>query len=215
MNSTQTSLQPQLSESFQLSSQKLLSKCVALDDVVPLPATSSPCSDGHTRTQGFDLLRAELLTVRSAQTQQRPSQNERAGPPCCGTDTRACSDGADDSIMHPCWAGTCKFLVTRDLEPAANVLNPAKNLPPINNDLLEIPRGLRRSIGSAIRDFNMIRNGDRVLVGLSGGKDSLTLLHALRVRGETAYIDGINSATNQMYSVLLIVKGGKEATGGG
>lgn len=46
---------------------------------------------------------------------------------------------------------------------------------------LEVPRHLRHTVGSAIRDFNMIREGDRLLVGLSGGKDSLSLLHALRV----------------------------------
>lgn len=34
-------------------------------------------------------------------------------------------------------------------------------------------------VGEAIRKFNMIREGDRVAVGLSGGKDSLTLLEAL------------------------------------
>lgn len=37
-----------------------------------------------------------------------------------------------------------------------------------------------RPIGQAVTEFEMIKEGDRVLLGLSGGKDSLTLLHALR-----------------------------------
>ncbi len=32
----------------------------------------------------------------------------------------------------------------------------------------------------AIREFGMIKDGDRILLGLSGGKDSLTLLHCLK-----------------------------------
>jgi len=38
---------------------------------------------------------------------------------------------------------------------------------------------LRRLIGRAIGDFGLIKNNDRVLVALSGGKDSWTLLHIL------------------------------------
>lgn len=41
------------------------------------------------------------------------------------------------------------------------------------------PRPLLRAASSAIADFGMIRPGDRVLLGLSGGKDSLSLLHVL------------------------------------
>ncbi len=41
------------------------------------------------------------------------------------------------------------------------------------------PKSILRQSGRAIADFSMIRNHDRVLLGLSGGKDSLSLLQAL------------------------------------
>lgn len=40
-------------------------------------------------------------------------------------------------------------------------------------------KALVSGAGRAIADFGMIRSGDRILLGLSGGKDSLTLLHLL------------------------------------
>jgi len=41
------------------------------------------------------------------------------------------------------------------------------------------PKKLLRHAGKAIADFDMIRANDRILIGLSGGKDSLSLLHTL------------------------------------
>jgi tRNA 2-thiocytidine biosynthesis protein TtcA len=41
------------------------------------------------------------------------------------------------------------------------------------------PKSLLRLAGKAIADYDMIRPGDRILLGLSGGKDSLSLLHLL------------------------------------
>ena len=41
---------------------------------------------------------------------------------------------------------------------------------------------LTRKVDRAIRDFNMIENGDRILVGVSGGKDSMALLRLMNYR---------------------------------
>jgi tRNA 2-thiocytidine biosynthesis protein TtcA len=46
--------------------------------------------------------------------------------------------------------------------------------------VIKPPKALLRPVGRAIADYGMIREGDRVLLGLSGGKDSLSLLHILR-----------------------------------
>jgi hypothetical protein len=50
---------------------------------------------------------------------------------------------------------------------------------PAGTGFVRPSRTLTSLAGRAIAGFDMIRAGDRILLGLSGGKDSLSLLHIL------------------------------------
>lgn len=55
--------------------------------------------------------------------------------------------------------------------------------------LAALEKKLLHYTGKAIADFNLIQHGDRVMVCLSGGKDSFTMLHVLSELQKRAKID--------------------------
>ena len=58
----------------------------------------------------------------------------------------------------------------------------------VEEERAHLERRLSRDVAQAVRDFSLIEEGDRLMVAISGGKDSYTLLHLLRRMQRTAPI---------------------------
>jgi len=66
---------------------------------------------------------------------------------------------------------------------------PAQNSSVQKTQLIKLEKKLRRNVGQAIAQYNMIEDGDKVMVCLSGGKDSYAMLSILMLLKESAPIN--------------------------
>ena len=86
---------------------------------------------------------------------------------------------------------TTESIAWADTPPAA----PTNSLK-IERETHKLEKRLCRQVGQAIMDFNMIEAGDRVMVCLSGGKDSFTMLDILMKMQQRAPVDFTLVAVN-------------------
>jgi tRNA 2-thiocytidine biosynthesis protein TtcA len=57
------------------------------------------------------------------------------------------------------------------------------------SELGKLEKSLLAHVGKAVHEWNLIEEGDRVMVAVSGGKDSYSMLHLLRLLQQRAPVD--------------------------
>lgn len=96
--------------------------------------------------------------------------DSKSTPSVCSLGAGMCALGAGSCSLDDDAAGVDDFRI----DGVGTTYLPTSHVDPI-----PAPKKLSKLVGQAIMDWSMIEEGDRILLGLSGGKDSLAMLHIL------------------------------------
>ncbi|CAJ1331067.1 unnamed protein product [Effrenium voratum] len=127
-------------------------------------------------------LAAEGAIFTAAKAVDRPTHSIFEVASVSSAQSTADSTGQSEELPAPCEVEVLPFEFG-EVEEDASEFDSAGHCPapayPSTAIAPKVPKSLRSQVAGAIKEYDMIREADRLLVGLSGGKDSLTMLHVL------------------------------------
>jgi selenocysteine lyase/cysteine desulfurase/tRNA(Ile)-lysidine synthase TilS/MesJ len=140
--------------------------------VPPKPAVSNPSTHAKPFVATNDREVGGKYPLRST------GNGDAAGPPVVAKSNASCSTGS-------CSTGRCGVRTPPTCSVAATATTVQETSTAMTEKTTKAklfptpPKKLLRWVGQALMQWDMIQEGDRLLLGVSGGKDSLSLLHVL------------------------------------
>eukprot|EP00981_Chlorochromonas_danica_P008910 scaffold2343_cov168-Ochromonas_danica.AAC.3 len=142
------------------------------------PSTAAPQTSGADNGGCFGVI-DETLTCPTNTCSLRP----RPRPASLSMQPSLAANGK--VLSGP---GVTFFAASGDAAAASAAESSATSAIPAGYKFMAPPKKIMKLVGQAVKEWSMIEEGDRLLLGLSGGKDSLALLHILHALQKRAPI---------------------------